>query len=96
MPPLYSQLNVTYETTMTDFLFAYGLFFAKVATGLIALIIVIAILAGSRRKEPDTLLKVTDLGEKYRDLKDSITQSVLDKKEYKKAVKEKAKEKKEK
>jgi len=35
---------------MSEFLFSYGLFFAKIITGLIALIFVVAIVGGARKK----------------------------------------------
>lgn len=77
---------------MSEFLFSYGLFFAKIITGLIALIFVVAIVSGSKKKEESQTLKVTNLNEKYAELKASILQSLMDKKEYKLHLKTQAKE----
>jgi serine protease SohB len=77
---------------MSEFLFSYGLFFAKIITGLIALVFVVAIVGGSRKKEESQSLKVTNLNEKYAELKESILQSLMDKKEYKLHLKTQAKE----
>jgi len=38
---------------MTEFLFSYGLFIAKVVTGLIALVFVVAIIGGAKKKEDE-------------------------------------------
>ncbi len=76
---------------MSEFLFSYGLFIAKIVTGLIALVFAVAIVSGSRKKEEASSLKVTSLNDKYRELKDTITQSILDKKEYKALLKEREK-----
>lgn len=77
---------------MSEFLFSYGLFFAKIITGLIALVFVVAIVSGSKKKEESQTLKVTNLNEKYTELKASILQSLMDKKEYKLHLKAQAKE----
>ena len=76
---------------MSEFLFSYGLFIAKIITGLIALVFAVAIVSGGRKKEEASSLKVTSLNDKYRDLKDTVTQSILDKKEYKALLKEREK-----
>ena len=82
---------------MSEFLFSYGLFFAKVVTGLIALIFVMAIIAGSRgKKEETSKLRITHLNRKIQDLKNSVLESVLDKKALKKRLKEQEKEDKQK
>jgi len=49
---------------MSEFLFSYGLFIAKVITGLIALVFAIAIVGSGRKKEESAKLKVTNLNEK--------------------------------
>jgi len=77
---------------MSEFFFSYGLFIAKVLTGLIALLFVVAIIGGSRKKEDDANLKVTNLNKKYNDLKISVMQAVMDKKQFKQHSKELAKE----
>jgi len=76
---------------MSEFLFSYGLFIAKIITGLVALVFAVAIVSGSRKKEDASSLKVTNLNDKYRELKDTVTQSILDKKEYKALLKEREK-----
>ncbi len=76
---------------MSEFLFSYGLFIAKIITGLIALVFAVAIVSGSRKKEQASSLKVTSLNDKYRELKDTVTQSILDKKQYKALLKEREK-----
>lgn len=77
---------------MSEFIFAYGLFVAKVLTGLIALIFVVAIVGGSRKKEEGEELKITNLNQKYNQLKAKVLQSLMDKKEFKQLAKSEAKE----
>ena len=77
---------------MSEFLFAYGLFIAKVVTGLIALVFVVAIIGGSRKKEEGATLKVTNLNDKYNDLKSVVMQAVMDKKQFKQQIKDQAKQ----
>lgn len=79
---------------MSEFLFSYGLFIAKVITGLIALVFVIAIVGGSRKKPDGPELQVTNLNDKYEKLKARVLESLMDKKEYKQHLKVKAKEQK--
>ncbi len=74
----------------------YGLFIAKVITGLLALIFVVAIIGGGRKKDEKSELKVTNLNSKYTDLQNSIMQAVMDKKEFKQLHKKKSKEEKKK
>jgi len=68
---------------MSEFFFMYGLFIAKVITGLIALVFVVAIIGGGRKKELSSELKVTNLNKKYTDLQNNVMQAVMDKKEFK-------------
>ena len=77
---------------MSEFLFSYGLFIAKTITALIALVFAVAIVAGSRKKEEDAELKVTNLNDKYRAMKERVTQSIMDKKEFKQLSKQLAKD----
>ena len=81
---------------MSEFLFSYGLFIAKVITSLLALVFVIAIVGSTRKRDEDAVLKVTNLNEKYKAIQDSVTQSVMDKKEFKQRTKQLAKEAKQK
>lgn len=77
---------------MSEFFFSYGLFFAKVITGLIAFVFVVAIVSGSRKKDEGPELKVTNLNERYKFLKMKLLESVMDKKEYKQYIKEQNKD----
>jgi len=77
---------------MSEFLFLYGLFIAKIVTGLVALIFVVVIIGGSRKKEEEANLKITNLNEKYNDIKSGVLQTLMDKKEYKSYLKNEAKE----
>lgn len=77
---------------MSEFFFSYGLFIAKVVTGLIALVFVVAIIGGGRKKEDAPQLKVTNLNSKYNDLKVGVMQAVMDKKQFKQLAKAQAKE----
>ncbi|NND00588.1 MAG: protease SohB [Gammaproteobacteria bacterium] len=77
---------------MSEFLFSYGLFIAKVITALLALVFAVAIIGGSRKKEADAELKVTNLNEKYRALKNTLTHSIMDKKQFKQHAKSLAKQ----
>lgn len=70
----------------------YGLFIAKVATGLVALVFVVAIASSGRKKDEGPSLKITNLNDKYQDLKTSVLQTLMDKKEFKSFTKEQAKE----
>lgn len=79
---------------MSEFLFLYGLFIAKIVTGLVALIFVVAIIGGARKKEEDQSLKVTNLNQKYNDMRSTVMNAVMDKKAFKQHSKEQAKEKK--
>lgn len=77
---------------MSEFLLSYGLFVAKVVTGLIALMFAVAIVAGARNKKEDSPeLKVTNLNEKYKQLKNAVLSAVLDKKQFKQHLKDEAK-----
>ena len=77
---------------MSEFFFSYGLFIAKVITGLIALLFAVAIVSGARKKEDGSELKVTNLNEKYKSLRIKLLESVMDKKEFKQHVKSQEKE----
>ena len=76
---------------MSEFFFSYGLFIAKVITGLIALVFAVAIVGSSRKKEDPAKLKVTNLNEKYDELTSSVKHALLDKKELKQQQKDQAK-----
>jgi serine protease SohB len=76
---------------MSEFFFSYGLFVAKIITGLVALGFAVAIVGGSRKKEEGPNLKVTNLNDKYSDLKSAVLQSLMDAKAYKALLKSEAK-----
>ncbi len=73
---------------MSEFFFSYGLFIAKIITGLIALVFAIAIIGGSKKKDDSSKLTITNLNSKYKELKTQVQQAVMDKKEYKELVKQ--------
>ena len=77
---------------MTEFLFSYGLFIAKVITSLLALVFAIAIIGGSRKREEDAVLRVTNLNDKYKAVQESVTGAIMDKKEFKQRTKDLVKE----
>ena len=66
-----------------EFLAEYGMFLAKVATIVVALVIVIGVAAasGQRSKKPGKKgsLKVSFLNDHFEEMKDSIRSAVLDK-----------------
>ncbi len=76
---------------MSEFFFSYGLFIAKVITGLIALAFAMAILGSGRKKDEPSKLKVTNLNEKHTELTNSVKHVLLDKKTIKQQQKEEAK-----
>lgn len=79
---------------MSEFFFLYGLFIAKIVTGLIAVLVLVAMLSGSRKKLIEENLEVTSLNEKFASMKNKMMQTVLDKKQLKKSVQEAKKRKK--
>lgn len=79
---------------MSEFFLSYGLFIAKVITGLIALVFAVAIVSSSRKKEESSKLKVTNLNDKFKELNDSVKNVLLDKKQLKQLHKEEAKKQK--
>ena len=79
---------------MSEFLFSYGLFIAKVVTSLIALVFAVAILSGGRKREQEAELKVNNLNTKYKNLKNQLNHSIMNKKDFKQQTKKLAKEKK--
>jgi serine protease SohB len=84
---------------MVEFLFEYGLFFLKVLTFVVAIVVVMVMasgLSGSRGSQNE--LTVESLNDKYQDMRDLLRQAVLSKHEWKAISKadkkaEKAKEK---
>jgi len=81
-----------------DFLIEYGMFLAKAATIVLAIVIVIAVLAasGQRSRKPGKKgsLKISRLNEHFDEMKDTLRASVLEKKELKQLHKEEKKQEK--
>ena len=74
-----------------EFLYEYGLFLAKAATLVIAVILVIGAVAGaaaSKSRSKKGQLQLIDLSEQYQQQTDEIQQELLDKKQYKRWQKE--------
>jgi len=79
---------------MSDFFFNYGLFFVKVLTIVVAIVIIIGVAASAGRKAHQEGLEVEDLNKKYKGLASSLRKAVLKKGEQKKEAKaEKKREK---
>ena len=82
-----------------EFLFEYGLFFAKVATLLVAFVVVVSVVVGASQKNKDGEgrghLEITPLNQQFEDLKDTMliatTDESLQKAEEKKLTKAKKK-----
>lgn len=68
---------------MSEFLMSYGLFIAKLITGLIGLAFAVAIIASGRKKEEEPELKITNMNEKYHGIKNRMLQFLMDKKQFK-------------
>jgi len=69
-----------------EFLYEYGLFFAKTATAVVAIGVVLALIASSamgKGKAKKGELELTSLSEKYHDLKDALEHELLSKEEQK-------------
>ncbi len=75
-----------------DFLSQYGLFLLKVATIVIAILIVIGFAAAAGRKQTQDGLEVESLNKKYKALARSLRKAVLKKAEQKQAEKEQKKQ----
>ena len=65
-----------------DFLFEYGLFLAKVVTGVVALVIVVSIIVGLSQKNRQSgskgHLEITPLNEMFDDMSDAIKFAIMD------------------
>jgi serine protease SohB len=79
---------------MSEFFFEYGLFFVKVLTVVIAIVVIIGVAASAGRKAHQEGLEVEDLNKKYKGLGKALRKAVLKKDEQKKEAKaEKRREK---
>lgn len=86
------------EVFVLDLLLQYGLFLAKTATVVVALIIAIVAIgnAGGRRRQDDGYLEVLPLNERFEEYADTLREAIYDKAEFKswrKAEKKKDKQK---
>ena len=76
---------------MSEFFMEYGLFLLKVATVVIAIIVVIGVAAAAGRKAHQEGLEVESINKKYKSLASGLRKAVLKKDEQKKAAKEEKK-----
>jgi serine protease SohB len=75
---------------MTDFLFQYGLFFAKAATWVAAIVVVAAVLANllhHLRAQAGDHLEVKNLNHRFRELADSVKHALLTPQQWKQELK---------
>jgi serine protease SohB len=79
---------------VSDFFAAYGLFLAQLATFGVVLIVIVALVASSRRRGHSEGLVVEHLNRKYEDAADEIKLAIEGKGRYKKALKARHKERK--
>jgi len=79
---------------MIEFLAEYGQFLLKVATIVIAIVIVISVAAAAGRKAAQEGLEVENLNKKYKSIAGALRNAVLKKDERKKAAKEEKKQQK--
>ncbi len=80
---------------MIEFLFEYGLFFLKVLTFVVAIVVILVTITGlSSREGVQHDLSIDSLNDKYRDMRDILRQAVLSKHEWKVISKEQKKAKK--
>ncbi len=80
-----------------DFLFEYGLFFAKIVTFVVAVIIVLSVIVGLSQKNKQSghkgHLEITPLNELYDEMSDAIKLAVMDESLHKAEAKKQQKEK---
>ena len=79
---------------MSEFLAAYGLFLAELATFALALVIVVVLIASSRRRGHAEGLVVEHLNRRFEDSADNLKLTIEGKGRYKKALKARQKERK--
>jgi serine protease SohB len=79
---------------VSEFFAAYGLFLAELATFVAVLIVVVAVIASSRRRGHAEGLTIEHLNRKYEDAADELKLAIEGKGQYKKAVKARQKERK--
>ena len=76
---------------MIEFLAEYGLFLLKVATIVVAIVVIIGVASSASRRAQQEGLDVENLNKKYRDLASSLRKAVLGKDERKKEAKQEKK-----
>lgn len=80
-----------------DFLFEYGLFFAKIVTFVIAVVVILSVIVGLSQKNKQGAdrghLEITPLNELYEDMSEAIKFAVMDEALYKAETKKLEKEK---
>lgn len=76
---------------MSQFIIEYGLFLLKVATIVVAIVIVIGVAAAAGRKASQEGLQVESINKKYKQLGSTLRHSVLNKSEQKKEAKQEKK-----
>jgi serine protease SohB len=76
---------------MSEFFFEYGLFFAKILTIVIAIIVIIGVAAAAGRRAHHEGLEVENLNKKYQSLAKALRKAVLRKDERKKEAREEKK-----
>lgn len=76
---------------MTDFFYTYGLFFAETLTAVIAILLVftgLIAIATKNKLQSKEKIKVTNLNEKYQEMKEELNNETLEKDELKKIKKQ--------
>ena len=76
---------------MSEFFMDYGLFLLKVATIVVAIIVVIGVAAAAGRKASQEGLEVESINKKYKTLASGLRKAILKKDERKKEAKEEKK-----
>ncbi|WP_346839693.1 protease SohB [Microbulbifer sp. SAOS-129_SWC] len=80
-----------------EFLIEYGLFLAKVATIVVALLVVVGFIVANREHHKERThghISVTNLNERFEHMKETLLEAVMDKHEFTQRQKKQAKEKK--
>ena len=72
---------------MLEIFLEYGLFLLKVITVLISVIVLISLVAASKKSNTSEGLEIENLNEKYKGLSDSLNKAVMEKDEWKKKQK---------
>ena len=76
---------------MSQFFIEYGLFLLKVATIVVAIVVIVGVVAATGRKANQEGLAVESINKKYKSLASALRQAVLNKDELKKEAKQEKK-----